>query len=189
MTDRALRLATAVLALAGAGVTGYLVWVRETGATIVCATGGCGTVQSSEYAEVAGVPVALLGLVGYLVLFSAALFAGDTARLAQAAVALGAVIFSTYLFYVQVALIGDVCDWCLVSDVIVTLIAMLALLRLRLAQAPPASSITSRHATNSRSPSRTPTSKVTSCSRRSRPAPTWCRATRSTCIGCWRSAR
>ena len=36
----------------------------------------------------AGVPVALLGLVGYLVLFSAALFAGDTARLAQAAVAL-----------------------------------------------------------------------------------------------------
>ena len=50
-------------------------------------------------------------------------------------------IFSTYLFYVQVALIGDVCDWCLVSDVIVTLIAMLALMRLRLAQAPPASSI------------------------------------------------
>ena len=78
MTDRALRLATAVLALAGAGVTGYLVWVRETGATIVCATGGCGTVQSSEYAEVAGVPVALLGLLGYLVLFSTALFAGDT---------------------------------------------------------------------------------------------------------------
>jgi uncharacterized membrane protein len=90
---------------------------------------------------VAGVPVALLGLVGYLVLFTTVLFAGDTARLAQAAVALGAVIFSTYLLYVQVALIGEVCDWCLVSDVIVTLIAMLALVRLRVAQAPPASSI------------------------------------------------
>ena len=115
--------------------------MRETGATIVCATGGCGTVQSSEYAEVAGVPVALLGLVGYLVLFSTTLFAGDTARLAQAAVALGAVIFSTYLLYVQVALIGEVCDWCLVSDAIVTLTAMLALLRLRVAQAPPASSM------------------------------------------------
>jgi uncharacterized membrane protein len=35
---------------------------------------GCGTVQTSEYAEVAGVPVALLGLLGYVVLFSAALF-------------------------------------------------------------------------------------------------------------------
>lgn len=84
-----------MLALAGATVAGYLVWVRETGGTLVCATGGCGTVQSSEYAEVAGVPVALLGLVGYLVLFSAAFFGGDTARLTQAAVALGAVIFST----------------------------------------------------------------------------------------------
>jgi uncharacterized membrane protein len=130
-----------VLALAGAGVAGYLVWVRETGATLVCATGGCGTVQSSQYAEVAGMPVALLGLVGYVVLLVSALVAGETARVVQAAVALGAVLFSTYLIYVQVALIGEVCDWCLVSDAIVTLIAMLALLRLRVAQAPPASSI------------------------------------------------
>ena len=141
MSDRALRLVTAVLALAGAGVAGYLVWVRETGATLVCATGGCGTVQSSQYAEVAGMPVALLGLVGYVVLLVSALVAGETARVVQAAVALGAVLFSTYLLYVQVALIGEVCDWCLVSDAIVTLIAMLALLRLRVAQAPPASSI------------------------------------------------
>lgn len=130
-----------MLALAGAGVAGYLVWVRETGATLVCATGGCGTVQSSQYAEVAGMPVALLGLVGYVVLLVSALVAGETARVVQAAVALGAVLFSTYLLYVQVALIGEVCDWCLVSDAIVTLIAMLALLRLRVAQAPPASSI------------------------------------------------
>ena len=141
MSDRALRLATAVLALAGASVAGYLIWVRETGATLVCATGGCGTVQSSQYAELGGVPVALLGLVGYVVLFSAALLAGDTARLAQAAVALGAVIFITYLLYVQVALIGEVCDWCLVSDAIVTVITVLALLRLRITLAPPASSI------------------------------------------------
>ena len=130
-----------MLALAGAGVAGYLVWVRETGATLVCATGGCGTVQSSQYAEVAGMPVALLGLVGYVVLLVSALVAGETARVVQAAIALGAVLFSTYLLYVQVALIGEVCDWCLVSDAIVTLIAMLALLRLRVAQAPPASSI------------------------------------------------
>jgi uncharacterized membrane protein len=141
VNDGALRLAVGVLALAGAAVAGYLVWVRETGATLVCATGGCGTVQSSQYAEVAGVPVALLGLAGYVVLLLTALAAGETARLGQAAVALGAVIFSAYLLYVQVAVIGEVCDWCLVSDAIVTLIATLALLRLRLAQPPPASSI------------------------------------------------
>jgi uncharacterized membrane protein len=141
VNDRALRLAIGVLALAGVAVAGYLVWVRETGATLVCATGGCGTVQSSQYAEVAGVPVALLGLAGYVVLLSTALVAGETARLVQAAVALGAVIFSGYLLYVQLAVIGEVCDWCLVSDAIVTLIATLALVRLRLAQPPPASSI------------------------------------------------
>lgn len=141
MNDEALRLAIGVLALAGAAVAGYLVWVRETGATLVCATGGCGTVQSSQYAEVAGVPVALLGLAGYVLLLSTALVAGETARLVQAAVALGAVIFSAYLLYVQLVVIGEVCDWCLVSDAIVTLIATLALLRLRLAQPPPASSI------------------------------------------------
>ena len=141
MNDGALRLAIGVLALAGAAVAGYLVWVRETGTTLVCATGGCGTVQSSQYAEVAGVPVAILGLAAYVVLLSTALVAGETARLVQAAVALGAVIFSAYLLYVQLAVIGEVCDWCLVSDAIVTLIAILALVRLRLAQPPPASSI------------------------------------------------
>jgi uncharacterized membrane protein len=138
VNDGALRLAIGVLALAGAAVAGYLVWVRETGATLVCATGGCGTVQSSQYAEVAGVPVALLGLAAYVVLLSTALVAGETARLAQAAVALGAVIFSAYLLYVQVAVIGEVCDWCLVSDAIVATLVPFTLLRLSAAGRHPA---------------------------------------------------
>ena len=73
MSERMLRLASAVLAAAGAAITGYLLYVRQTGGTLACATGGCETVQSSSYAEVLGVPVAGIGLLGFLGLLAAAL--------------------------------------------------------------------------------------------------------------------
>ena len=53
---------SAALAALGAAITGYLLYARETGTELACATGGCETVQSSAYAEVSGVPVAALGL-------------------------------------------------------------------------------------------------------------------------------
>jgi uncharacterized membrane protein len=134
VTERALRIASVLLALAGAGVAGYLLWVREAGSALICATGGCETVQSSAYAEVLGVPVALLGLAGYLVLLATALLRSDNARLLHTALALAAAVFSSYLLYVQVELIGAVCDWCLASDGIVSGLAVLALFRMRVAQ-------------------------------------------------------
>jgi uncharacterized membrane protein len=138
VSDRRLRIASAVLALAGAGISGYLLWVRETGANLICATGGCETVQSSQYSEIMGVPVALLGLACYAALFATALLRSENARLVQTALALTAAVFSTYLLYVQLELIGAVCQWCLASDGIVSGLAILALLRLKIAQAAPA---------------------------------------------------
>jgi uncharacterized membrane protein len=134
VTERRLRVAAAVLAAAGIAVSGYLLWVREAGATLICSTGGCETVQTSPYADVLGIPVALVGLVGYLLLLATAVGAGETARSAHAVLALAAAVFSTYLLYVQLDLIGAVCDWCLVSDGIVSGIAVLALLRVKVAQ-------------------------------------------------------
>jgi uncharacterized membrane protein len=96
VSDHHLRLASAFLALAGAAVSGYLLWVRETGANLICATGGCEIVQSSQYSEVLGMPVALLGLASYVVLFATALLRSENARLAQTALALTGVVFSTY---------------------------------------------------------------------------------------------
>ena len=133
MTERRLGAGSAVLALAGAAITGYLLSVRGTGATLACATGGCETVQSSRYSEIFGVPVAAFGLAAYAALFATALAAGERARLAHAVIALGAFGFSTYLLYVQGAVIGAFCDWCLAADVLVTCIAALALVRLRAA--------------------------------------------------------
>ena len=63
VSDRRLRGAIAMLALAGAAVAAYLVYARYTGTRLACTTGGCETVQHSKYAKAAGVPVAVLGLV------------------------------------------------------------------------------------------------------------------------------
>jgi uncharacterized membrane protein len=128
----AVRGASALLALAGAGVAGYLLWARESGSGLMCATRGCETVQSSQYAEVLGIPVALLGVACYVALFMTALVPNANARVLHVVLALTAAIFSTYLLYVQLELIDAVCSWCLVSDGIVTGLAVLALIRMRI---------------------------------------------------------
>lgn len=136
MNQRTLRLASAALAVAGGAISAYLLYVRQSGGTLVCATGGCETVQSSAYAEVLGVPVAALALAGFLGLLVTSLAPGEWARLGQATLALSAFFFSAYLLYVQLAVIGAVCQWCLATDAITTSIAVLALVRLRLGSAP-----------------------------------------------------
>ena len=131
MSERSNRIASAALALVGVGITAYLLSVRASGATLSCTTGGCETVQNSPYSEIFGLPVAALGLIGYVVLLGAALARGDLARLVGAVVALAAFAFSAYLVAVQVVVIGALCDWCLASDAVTTALAALALLRLR----------------------------------------------------------
>ena len=71
MSDRALRTAGLVLAVLGIGVAGYLVYVHYADVNPVCNIAhGCHKVQTSEYAKLAGVPVALLGLFGYIIIFA-----------------------------------------------------------------------------------------------------------------------
>ena len=131
MTDARLRSVSALLALTGAGIAAYLLQVRSSGATLLCATGGCETVQGSRYAELAGIPVGALGLAGFAALFTLALVPGEPARLANAVVALGALGFGAYLLVIQVAVIGAVCQWCVATDLVTTALAALAVLRLR----------------------------------------------------------
>ncbi len=141
MTDRRLRVGIALLAVAGAGIAGYLTYARYAHVELICSTGGCETVQRSRYAVVAGVPVAVLGLAGYVFLFATALVSRPWAVVAGAAGALAGVLFGLYLLVVQVFVIDAVCQWCVASDVALAAIAVLAVLRLARASfpAPPAS--------------------------------------------------
>lgn len=133
MSDRSLRLAAAAVALAGLAVAGYLTWAHFDDGVLVCvAGGGCETVQESEYAEIAGVPVAALGLGFYAVVLG--LLVGDsaTARLGAAMLALVGLVFSAYLLVLQLFVIDAVCAWCLANDLVIApLLALSTALRLR----------------------------------------------------------
>jgi uncharacterized membrane protein len=129
VNGRTLRRASVAVAVAGIMLTGYLVYVRETGSRLVCATGGCETVQSSSYSLVLGVPVALLGLLGYAAILALAIARGELAGLAQATVALTAVAFAGYLLYVQLFVLDALCSWCVVNDALIATAAALAIAR------------------------------------------------------------
>jgi uncharacterized membrane protein len=133
VSDRSLRVAAGLVALAGLAVAGYLTWVHFDDAALVCLAGGdCETVQESEYAEIAGIPVALLGLGAYAVLLALVVFDGPSARLAAAMLALVGLVFSMYLLALQLFVIDAVCAWCLANDVVIApLLAALTALRLR----------------------------------------------------------
>jgi uncharacterized membrane protein len=131
MTDRSLRVTVVALSTIGAGIAAYLTYAHVTGSPLACATGGCEIVQHSKYSELAGMPVAALGLAGYVALGTTAAFRSDLVRAAGAAFALAGFAFGVYLIYVQVALIDALCQWCLTSDGVLTMLVPVTLLRLR----------------------------------------------------------
>jgi uncharacterized membrane protein len=131
MPDRALRLVVGTLALLGASLAGYLTYTRFTHAAITCTSGGCEAVQTSSYAELAGVPVSMLGLAAYLFILGTAFFVSDLGRTTGATVAVAAALFAAYLVYVQVAVIDALCDWCIASDALIALLALACVQRLR----------------------------------------------------------
>ena len=87
--------------------------------------------QTSSYAELAGIPVAVIGLVGYVLILTTAFVAGEVGAVAAAALTLGGFAFAVYLIYVQVALIEAFCIWCLASDAVLALLVIVSLLRVR----------------------------------------------------------
>ena len=123
MTGR-LRVAALALALAGLAVAGYLTWVHYAGTESVCGLGGdCEKVQTSEWAELAGVPVALLGLLGYAGILGALLVRGDAALLAATALSWIGFGFSGYLTYRELFTIDAICPWCVASALVLTALA------------------------------------------------------------------
>lgn len=128
---RALRLASAVVATAGLGIAGYLTAVHYGGGEPVCAIAhGCAAVQQSAYAELAGVPVALLGLIGYAGILVSLLRDGHAARAATAFLSLVGAGFSAWLTYVEVARLDAICVWCVGSAVCMLVLAALSSARM-----------------------------------------------------------
>ena len=129
-----------VLAVIGLGIAGYLTYVHYAGIHVLCAaSGGCETVQTSSYAKLAGIPVPVLGLIGYAGILVSLFIPGDPGRLATAGFALVGFGFSLYLTYLELFVIKAICQWCVGSAVIMTVIAVLSVVRLLRAPVVPAS--------------------------------------------------
>jgi uncharacterized membrane protein len=131
MSDRTLRLAIAVVALVGIGIATYLTYVHYAGLKPLClSSGGCETVQSSRYAKLAGIPVATIGLAGYVLILGSVWLRGEVGKLIGAGLALVGFGFSAYLTYRELFTIKAICQWCVASAVVMTLLAVLTVWRL-----------------------------------------------------------
>jgi uncharacterized membrane protein len=126
MSDRQLRVTVAVLALLGLAVAGYLTYVHYAELEPICAGGGggCERVQNSSYAELAGIPVALLGLIGYALILASLWVPGEAGRLGGAVLALVGFGFSAYLTWLELFEIDAICQWCVVSAVLMSALAV-----------------------------------------------------------------
>ena len=130
MTDR-LRVAVLALSALGLAIAGYLTYVHYAEIESVCRIAhGCEQVQTSEWAELAGVPVALLGLIGYAGIFASVFVPGEAGLLAGAAMSLIGFGFSAYLTYREIWSIEAICIWCVASAIVLTLLAVLSVARL-----------------------------------------------------------
>jgi uncharacterized membrane protein len=130
VVDRRLLIAIAVISLIGIGVAGYLTYTHYAGLNVVClSSGGCETVQKSVYSKLAGVPVAVLGLAGYIgILFSLAI-RNELGRIAAFGIALIGFLFSMYLTYREIFTIKAICQWCVSSAVLMTILTILTAIR------------------------------------------------------------
>jgi uncharacterized membrane protein len=114
------RLVLGALAVAGLLISAYLTWVHYMGVAPICVggSGGCETVQTSSYATILGVPVAVVGLVGYSSLLFSASLRGAVGVYLGFLVALVGTLFSAYLTYLEVFVIHAICEWCVASGAV-----------------------------------------------------------------------
>lgn len=130
-------LITVGLAVAGLAVSLYLLTVHWGWWTAVClGVGNCELVNTSRFSEFLGIPVALLGAGAYAALIAAGLLVwrdlyADLARTAQFLIAVIGVVFSAYLTYIELYVLREICPWCVLSAILITLIAGLSLWELR----------------------------------------------------------
>jgi uncharacterized membrane protein len=124
------RVASIVVAVIGLGIATYLTVVHYAGEAPVCAIAhGCATVQKSDYAKLAGIPVAVLGVIGYVGILAALIRDDENSRTAAAFLSIVGLGFSAWLTYVEVGKLDAICIWCVGSAVCMTILAALTVSR------------------------------------------------------------
>lgn len=131
---RCLAIATALM---GLGISLYLGLLKVTNSSAVCrGIGDCETVMLSRYAEIWGIPIAFLGVLGYGMILALLMVERRMAhrmegiRIAVFGLALIGTLYSAYLTYIEVAILKAICPYCLVSATAMVAICIMSILRL-----------------------------------------------------------
>ncbi len=137
--DKLLHRAQTVLSAAGIAVSGYLTYVHTANKIVYCGEySGCATVQASPYSTFYGIPIALGGVLLYLLLLALSVvelrLPGESAlwvRYAFFGFSLVGLLYSMYLTYLELFVIFSVCLWCLTSALILLLTTLISVRRLQ----------------------------------------------------------
>lgn len=120
--------ASTLLAAIGLGIGGYLIYVHYNIDALVCGTGECEIVQTSEYSEVMGIPIAIFGTAMYAALLALAVYRlrapGSMLPASMAALAItgAGTLYSAWLTYLELYVIEAICQWCVASAIVTTLL-------------------------------------------------------------------
>jgi uncharacterized membrane protein len=135
--DRILNIVIIVLAVAGIAVAAYLTWSHYSHLYVLCQEGGgCDRVRQSKYSEVAGIPISVFGVMGYLgilgvyILEKISSFFADNGPILMFGLTLIGFLYSAYLTYLELFVIHAICPYCVSSAVIMTLLFVVAIYRM-----------------------------------------------------------
>lgn len=123
-SEAALQKVAAFGAAFGIGIATYIALEAAGGDAPACIAGssGCLTVAESSYSHLLGINVAVFGIIGYVLLLVAAVLRGDLARLGGFGLSLVGVGFSVYLTYLELFVIDAICQWCVASAIVMTVL-------------------------------------------------------------------
>jgi uncharacterized membrane protein len=134
------KLAVVIMSVVGLAISAYMAYVETTASSAVCgAIGDCNAVQQSSYAFILGIPIGVIGLLGYLLMLGLGLmlilspvsFQSRLVQVFQVIVAFSG-LFTIYLTFLEPFVIGAVCAWCLLSALLVINLMWLVLPTIKL---------------------------------------------------------
>jgi uncharacterized membrane protein len=130
------RISVALVAI-GLAVSIYMWIYKLTDNEVMClGSGECSVVNASRYSEVNGIPVATIGAIGYTALLASLILERRTAFLRQNGallffgMSLTGFLFTVYLIYVEVALLKALCPFCITSQVAMSVVFVISVVRL-----------------------------------------------------------
>ena len=135
--DKRLSQLAIALSILGLLVSIYMTIYKLTDNEKMCVgSGGCSVVNSSRYSEVSGIPVAVLGVGGYAAILAVLLlerrnkFFEQNGSILFFGLSITGFLFTVWLIYVEIALIKALCPFCLTSQVAMTIIFIISVIRL-----------------------------------------------------------